>query len=62
MDSTTKQTKVLAEQGGYRVIYLGKRMLTLHLPDLGSAKKNAQLDALLQQFARRLIAIMLDEK
>jgi hypothetical protein len=39
-----------------------ERMLTLHLPDLGSAKKNAQLDALLQQFARRLIAIMLDEK
>jgi hypothetical protein len=37
-------------------------MLTLHLPDLGSAKKNAQLDALLQEFARRLIAIMLDEK
>jgi hypothetical protein len=39
-----------------------ERMLTLHLPDLGSAKKNAQLDALLQEFARRLIAIMLDEK
>ncbi|WP_024511650.1 hypothetical protein [Bradyrhizobium sp. ARR65] len=39
-----------------------ERMLTLHLPNLGSAKKNAQLDALLQEFARRLIAIMQDEK
>jgi len=38
------------------------RALTLHLPDLGSAKKNAQLDALLQEFARRLTAIMRDEK
>src|SRR5271165_1854293 len=39
-----------------------ERMLTLHLPDLGSAKKNAQLDTLLQEFARRLIALMQDEK
>ena len=39
-----------------------ERMLTLHLPDLGSAKKNAQLDTLLQEFSRRLIAIMQDEK
>jgi hypothetical protein len=39
-----------------------ERVLTLHLPDLGSAKKNAQLDALLQEFARRLTAIMRDEK
>src|SRR6516162_165680 len=39
-----------------------ERMLTLHLPDLGSAKKNAQLDTLLQEFARRLIAIVQDEK
>ena len=38
------------------------RALTLHLPDLGSAKKNGQLDTLLQEFARRLIAIMRDEK
>jgi hypothetical protein len=38
------------------------RALTLHLPDLGSAKKNAQLDTLLQEFARRLTAIMRDEK
>jgi hypothetical protein len=35
-----------------------ERTLTLHLPDLGSARRNAQLDALLQEFARRLIAIM----
>jgi hypothetical protein len=39
-----------------------ERMLTLHLPDLGSAKRNAQLDTLLQEFARRLISIMQDEK
>jgi hypothetical protein len=39
-----------------------ERTLTLHLPDLGSPKKNEQLDALLQEFARRLVAIMLDEK
>jgi hypothetical protein len=39
-----------------------ERALTLHLPDLGSAKKNAQLDALLQEFARGLSAILLDEK
>jgi hypothetical protein len=38
------------------------RALTLHLPDLGSARKNAQLDTLLQEFARRLTAIMRDEK
>jgi len=35
-----------------------ERTLTLHLPDLGSTKRNAQLDALLQEFARRLIAIV----
>ena len=35
-----------------------ERTLTLHLPDLGSSKQNAQLDALLQEFARRLIAII----
>lgn len=35
-----------------------ERTLTLHLPDLGSNKRNAQLDALLQEFARSLIAIM----
>jgi hypothetical protein len=35
-----------------------ERTLTLHLPDLGTSKRNAQLDALLQEFARRLIAIM----
>jgi len=39
-----------------------ERMLTLHLPDLGSRKRNAQLDSLLQEFARRLVAIMQDEK
>ena len=38
------------------------RTITLHLPDLGSAKRNGQVDALLQEFARRLIAILQDEK
>ena len=35
-----------------------ERTLTLHLPDLGDAKRNDELDALLQEFARRLSAIM----
>jgi hypothetical protein len=39
-----------------------ERMMMLHLPDLGSSKRNAQLDALLQEFARRLIAILQGEK
>lgn len=39
-----------------------ERVLTLHLPDLGSTKKNAQLDALLQEFARRLMALVQDDK
>ena len=39
-----------------------ERALTLHLPDLGSARRNAQLDALMQEFARRLTALLRDEK
>jgi len=39
-----------------------ERTLTLHLPDLSSTKRNAQLDALFQEFARRLLAIMHEEK
>jgi len=39
-----------------------ERIITLHLPDLGSSKLNGQLDALMQEFARRLIAILQDEK
>jgi hypothetical protein len=39
-----------------------ERTLTLHLPDLGSQKRNAQLDALLQDFVRRVIALMQDDK
>ena len=39
-----------------------ERMMTLHLPDLGSSKRNGQLDALMQEFTRRLIAILQDEK
>jgi hypothetical protein len=39
-----------------------ERTVTLHLPDLGSAKRNRQLDALLDEFARRLIALLTDDK
>lgn len=39
-----------------------ERTVMLHLPELGSAKRNAQLDALMQEFARRLTAILQDEK
>jgi hypothetical protein len=39
-----------------------ERTIMLHLPDLGSQKRNAQIDALLQEFARRLIEIVQDEK
>lgn len=38
------------------------RTITLHLPDLGSSKRNAQLDALVQEFTRRLSAILKDDK
>jgi hypothetical protein len=39
-----------------------ERTITLHLPDLGSSKRNAQIEALMQEFARKLIAILQDEK
>ena len=39
-----------------------ERTIMLHLPDLGNSKRNAQLDSLLQEFGRRLIAILQDEK
>lgn len=39
-----------------------ERALTLHLPDLGSQKRNGQLDALLNDFARRLIALLQEER
>src|ERR1700745_4038925 len=35
-----------------------ERTIMLHLPDLGSQKRNGQLDALMQEFARRLVAIL----
>ena len=38
------------------------RSLVLHLPDLGSARRNAQLDELLQDFAKRLAAVLRDDK
>jgi hypothetical protein len=38
------------------------RSITLHLPDLGSARRNGRVDALLQEFALRLVAILQDEK
>ncbi len=37
-----------------------ERTIMLHLPDLGSSKQNGQLDALMQEFGRRLIAILQD--
>ena len=39
-----------------------ERTVMLHLPDLGSAKRNAQLDALMQEFARRLTAVLQKDK
>jgi hypothetical protein len=39
-----------------------ERAIMLHLPDLGNSKRNGQLDTLMQEFARRLIAILQDEK
>jgi hypothetical protein len=39
-----------------------ERIVTLHLPDLGSEKRNGQLDALLHDFARRFIALLQEEK
>ena len=38
-----------------------ERALTLHLPDLGSRKRNGQLDALLHDFARRLVALLQED-
>jgi hypothetical protein len=38
-----------------------ERIVVLHLPDSGSQKRNGQIDALLQEFARRWVAILLDE-
>jgi hypothetical protein len=39
-----------------------ERTIMLHVPDLGSRKRNEELDALLQEFARRLIGILQGEK
>jgi hypothetical protein len=39
-----------------------ERSVTLHLPDLGTQKRNGQLDALLLDFARRLVALLQEEK
>jgi hypothetical protein len=39
-----------------------ERTVMLHVPNLGSAKRNGQLDVLMQEFARRLIDILQDEK
>jgi hypothetical protein len=37
------------------------RTITLHVPDLGSPKRNGKVDALLQEFARRFTAILQEE-
>jgi hypothetical protein len=39
-----------------------ERTIVLHVADLGSAKRNGKLDALMQEFARRLAAILQEEK
>jgi hypothetical protein len=39
-----------------------ERALTLHLPELGSRKRNGQLDALLQELARRLASLLQEKK
>jgi hypothetical protein len=38
-----------------------ERAVTLHLPDLGSQKRNVQLDALMREFARRLITLLQED-
>jgi len=39
-----------------------ERTVMLRLPDLASAKRNGQIDALMQEFARRLTDILQNEK
>jgi hypothetical protein len=39
-----------------------ERLVTLHLPDLGSPKRNRELESLLHDFVRRLIALLQEEK
>jgi hypothetical protein len=39
-----------------------ERSITLYVPDLGSSKRNGRFDALMQEFARRLIVILDDDK
>ena len=39
-----------------------ERTIMLRLPDLGSARRNGQIDALIQEFARRLTDILQNEK
>lgn len=39
-----------------------ERTVTMHVPDLGSEKRNGQLDALLHDFTRRLIALLQEER
>jgi hypothetical protein len=39
-----------------------ERSITLNLPDLGSGARNRQVDALMQEFARRLAGILHDDK
>ncbi len=37
------------------------RAITLQVPDLGNPRRNGKVDALLQEFARRLTAILQDD-
>jgi hypothetical protein len=60
-----KFLEAYAEAHPHRAGRLGdgprERSVTLHLPDLGSRERNGQLDALLRDFAKRLIALLRDE-
>jgi hypothetical protein len=38
-----------------------ERTVTLHLPDLGSQRRNEELDSMLHDFARRLVALLQEE-
>jgi hypothetical protein len=37
------------------------RAIMLHVPDLGSPRRNGKVDALLQEFARRLTGILQED-
>jgi hypothetical protein len=48
------------QRAGYMKFGRQQRSITVQLPSLGSAKKDGQFDALLNDFVRRLAALMSD--